>query len=166
MAQELELRRVLVVDDEPSILQAISRVLNRENIEVEVAENSRAALELIETKKFQTVICDIMMPEMTGLEFFANVQVNGITTPFVFLTGYGDKMRMLEAIRLGATDFIAKPFDNSELLEVVYRVLDIGMRRNRIFKQIENENLALYETIKRDERMIALMRINNNKKSA
>ncbi len=166
MKHELEVRKVLIVDDEPGLRDALSRVMKSQNIQTEIADNGRMALEVLKGQPFHAVLCDIMMPEMTGLDCLAQAQSEGIITPFIFVTGFGDADRMLQAIRLGAIDFINKPFDNDEIIDVVFRVLEIGTRRSRILKEIENANPSLLQSFKKEERMISLMRANNNKKRA
>ena len=164
MRKELGLPTVLIVDDEHNLRDALARVLKSQNLQFEQAENGKVALEVMRDRQFHAVLCDIMMPEMTGLECLAQAQIEGILAPFIFLTGYGDSERMLQAIRLGAIDFISKPFDNDEVLDVVFRALDIGSRRNHILKEIREVNPDLLNRIRKDERMISLMRANNNKK--
>ena len=158
----LEIRRVLIVDDEPDLRDALSRLIKEENIETQTAENGLAALELLRTQNFHAVLCDIKMPEMNGLDCLAQAQSEEIITPFVFVTGYGDADRMLQAIRLGAVDFINKPFDNNEITEVMFRVLEIGTRRRKIFREIEKESSHLLENVRREERMISFIRLSNN----
>lgn len=166
MKHELEIRKVLIVDDEPDLRDALSRIMRRQNIQAVEAENGQVALELLKQEQFHTVLCDIMMPKMTGLDCLAKAQVEGIITPFIFLTGFGDTDRMLQAIRLGATDFINKPFDNNEILDVMFRVLEIGIRRNRILKEIEKNSTDLFASFQKEERMISLLRTHNNRKQA
>ncbi len=164
MRPVLELPTVLLVDDEPDLCNALARIMKSQNIPFEQAENGKVALELLRARKFHAVLCDIMMPELTGLQCLAQAQVEGIFTPFIFLTGYCDSERMLQAIRLGAVDFIAKPFDNNEVLDVVYKTLYIGARMDSIISRIKETNSDLLESVKKDERMISLLRVNNNKK--
>jgi DNA-binding NtrC family response regulator len=163
---ELEIRKVLIIDDEPGLRDALTRVMRGQNIQTVEAENGPMALEILKNQEFQAVLCDIMMPDMSGLDCLTQAQSQGIMTPFVFVTGYSDSDRMLQAIRLGAVDFISKPFDNTEILDVLFRVMEIGIRKKRINKEIEGANSYLSESIKKEERMISLMRASNNKKRA
>lgn len=164
MKKDLEIRKVLIVDDEPDLRDVLSRMMKGLNIESQQAENGRVALDLLKHNVFHAVLCDIMMPEMTGIECLAAAQIEGITTPFIFITGYSDKSRMLQAVRLGALDFIAKPFDNAEVADVIFRVLEIGTRRAQMFKDLESANPSLYLDMKKNERMISMMKARNNQK--
>lgn len=162
MKRELEIRKVLIVDDEPELRDILLRMMHSLNLEAEVAENGEVALSMLKTSYYHTALCDIMMPEMTGLECLANAQVAGVITPFVFITGYDDSNRMLQAIRLGALDFIAKPFDNHEVTDVVFRALEVGTRRRQIAKALRETDPELSKSIEKDDKMISLMRARNN----
>lgn len=153
---------VLVVDDEPDLRDILGRILKSQNIQFDLAENGLIALEKLRTEKYHTVLCDIMMPEMTGLQCLAQAKVEGLLAPFVFLTGYADHQRMLQAIRLGAVDFLTKPFENSGVVDVVFRALDMGIRQVEIMNEIKILDSDLLMRIKRNEKMISLMRANNN----
>lgn len=166
MRKALEVRRVLIVDDEPEIREALKRIMKLFNLESETSENGKVALEMLKEKRFQAVLCDIMMPEMTGLQCLAYAQTLDISTPFIFVTGFGDKDKMLQATRLGAVDFILKPFDIEEIADVTFRVLEIGARQERIKSEIRDQNPSLFSDIQRDEHMISLLRVTNNKKRA
>lgn len=133
--------KVLIVDDEPDLRKTLIRVLQSLNIQTMEAENGKYALEMLRDQKFHAVLCDIKMPEMTGLECLAHAQVEGIVSPFVFLTGYADSHHMLQAIRLGALDFIPKPFENLEVLNVLLRALEVGSRRIHLLETLEAGNL-------------------------
>lgn len=160
--RQQEIKKVLIVDDEPDLRDTLSRVFRAENISIETAENGIQALAALKSENFQAVLCDIMMPEMNGLDCLAQAQVESIPTPFVFLTGYADADRMLEAIRLGAVDFINKPFENREIVEVMFRVLEIGARKLEILRMIENQEPGLVNHIRKQEKMLSFMRLNNN----
>lgn len=164
MKHELEIRKVLIIDDEPDIRSIMKRILEKQNIQADQAENGITGLELLGQNHYQAVLCDIMMPELNGLDCLAQAQARGILTPFIFVTGYSDEELMLQAIRLGAIDFISKPFNNNSLLETVFRVLEIGSRRDRMIKEMGEDNPNLITFIKKEEQMISLMRIKNNKK--
>lgn len=165
MKKSFEMSRVLVIDDEPIILMALARVLKEQNIEVEVAGNGRIALEALRRQQYHAVLCDIMMPEMNGLDLLVQCSGAGISAPFIFVTGFGDESLMLQAIRLGATDFIRKPFDVREITDVVFRTMEIGKRRDRIMKGIAEADPQLFKEIEKEEKYISLMRVFNNSKA-
>lgn len=163
MKKELEVRRVLVVDDEPDIRNILSSSIRDLNIECDEAENGLQALELLRKNDYHAVLCDIGMPEMNGLECLAKAQVENVNAPFVFVTGYDDQARTLQAIRLGALDFISKPFDWDEVKEVVYRVIEIGIRRNFMYQHLKTTDPKVFEALMEGKKMVSLMRARNNK---
>lgn len=164
MGEDLKIRRILVVDDEPDLRGILLKIIKELNIECDQAGNGQEALEALRVHEYHLVVCDIMMPVMTGLECLSASQAENVKTPFVFLTGFGDSNRMLQAMRLGAIDFINKPFDVSEVVEVIFRALEIGVRRHQIHEKIEKQAPELLPQIKKQERIISLMRSHNNKK--
>ncbi len=164
MKRELEIRKILIVDDEPDIRDILARIMRSLNIHSEQAENGKIALDLLSRGTFHAVLCDIMMPEMTGLECLAKAQIEGVTSPFIFVTGYEDRTRMLQAIRLGALDFISKPFDNREVADVVFRALEVGSRRAHMLREVENTDTDLFSRLKKEERLISIMRATNNQR--
>lgn len=116
-------RRALVVDDEPDIRDLICKFLSKEAIQTQTAENGKEALRYAETEEFDLILSDITMPEMNGLEFLNLLRNKGRNTPVVFVTAYTNAPNALEALRLGATDFVSKPFRHGTLLDAVGRAI-------------------------------------------
>lgn len=163
MTKDLKIHKVLIVDDEPDLREILSNIVTGLNIQCETAEDGQQALEMLRKNTYHTVLSDIMMPRMTGIELLTVARVENIVTPFIFVTGFGDNVRMLQAIRLGVLDFISKPFDNEEIAEVLFRALEIGVRHDNINTKIMKQNPELFADIMKEERMISLMRARNNK---
>lgn len=161
---ELPQRRVLIVDDEKDLRESLARLLRGQNILIELAANGKEAIECLKSQEFHCVLCDIMMPEMSGLECLSQAYSEGILTPFIFLTGYSTQNVTVQAVRLGAVDFISKPFDNNDVLDVTFRALEIGVRRNKIVKKLKITDPELLESLTKEERIISLMRVLNNTK--
>lgn len=164
MKRDLEIRRVLIVDDEPELRDVLSLIVKHHNIQTDIAADGREALEKLRQQDFHAVLCDIMMPEMNGMECLAQAQVEGLVAPFIFVTGQDDSKRMLQAIRLGALDFISKPFNSQDVMDVLFRVLEIGTRRSHMLKSVLQMDPELSERIKKDEKYISLMKATNNMK--
>jgi CheY-like chemotaxis protein len=114
---------ILVIDDEPIIHESLKRVLGREGFRVDGALCGREGLKLLSQKKFDLILTDLMMPEMDGLEFLAELRKAGIHTPMIMITGYPTIRTALQALRLGAADYIPKPVTRKELLPPVWRTL-------------------------------------------
>jgi two-component system sensor histidine kinase/response regulator len=118
--------RILVVDDDSDIRFVARLALKRGQHEITLAESGRAALAHLDTgAPCDLILCDRMMPEMSGLETLAEVRkrTDRAATPFVFLTAKAQKDEIDEGLRLGATRYLTKPFEPKELLAEVNGVL-------------------------------------------
>lgn len=101
---------ILVVDDEASIREFLQIMLKREKMLVEVAQNGREALEKLAHQSFDLVITDMQMPEVTGLELLAKIKEKDPETPVMMITAFGSTETAVEAMKLGAYDYLSKPF--------------------------------------------------------
>lgn len=133
---------LLIVDDEADLRTILAEILKGSAREVHVAADGKEALGRIRTGSIDVVLSDINMPAMSGLELLAQVRAQGIEMPFVFLTGYGDKEKAIEALRLGATDFLEKPFDPARVINVIGK----AMQLSHAMKEVEVETESLYAT--------------------
>jgi len=115
--------KILVAEDDPQMQLAIKASLMRAGYEVEVAGNGRAALEYIQAQGCDLIISDQRMPEMCGQELLSAIQEKELAIPFIMITAYGTISQAVEAMQLGAADFITKPFAAEDLVRVVERVL-------------------------------------------
>ncbi len=115
---------ILIIDDEKSIRRSLSEILSYEKYHTETAENAVEALKLIEDKEFDAILCDIKMPEMDGIEALPKMLELKPDTPVIMLSGHGNIDTAVEAIKLGAFDFIEKPVDLNRLLITLKNALD------------------------------------------
>lgn len=129
---KLEVRTLLVVDDEPLMLEALTDILLPLGISVVQAEDAEQALTILKTTKVTAVLSDIRMPGYSGLEFLEKLRATGNNVPFVFLTASNEKDKMHRALQLGAIDFLEKPFEGDHLKEVVFKLLEIGIRQQEL----------------------------------
>lgn len=134
----MEDTRILVVDDEPFIRSLLIDLVSDLNLKSDEAENGMAALELLKVKNYHVVLSDIKMPTMGGIELFENALKLNIFTPFIFLTGYSDEEMIVKALRLGAIDFLGKPFLPVELSNVIVRTIELGERRLELMREIKS----------------------------
>ena len=114
---------ILVVDDEVHVRQALKDILTYENYEVEEAADGKTALQLIQQKMFDVVLCDIKMPGMDGLELLQKIQ-EITNVPIIMISGHGTIDTAVEAIKKGAFDYISKPPDLNRLLVSIRNALD------------------------------------------
>jgi CheY-like chemotaxis protein/glycine cleavage system H lipoate-binding protein len=121
-------RDVLVIDDEPTVTQAVMKVCSEEGMTVAAADNASAALRLLEDSKFRLVLCDIMMGELDGFQFLEELDRRGIQTPVIMMTGYSTVENAVKSLTsTGTVDYISKPFTADELLTVIRRSLRCAM---------------------------------------
>ena len=115
---------ILVVDDEKTIRQALTEILEDESYEVSQAADGAEALELIQKNSYDAVLCDIKMPKMDGIELLDKVVESGVDVPFVMISAHGTIETAVDATKKGAYDFIQKPPDLNRLLLTVRNALD------------------------------------------
>lgn len=127
--------RILVVDDEESIREFLEIMLRKEGYEVTTAEDGAKGLEIIKKKTFDLVISDLQMPNMTGLELLKNVRDSYPDLLFMMITAFGTTETAVEAMKLGAYDYITKPFKIDEVRIVIGNAL-----RSRNL-EVENRSL-------------------------
>ena len=128
---------ILVVDDEERMRHLLSIMLTRKGHRVEQAGDGVEALEMIESTPFDMVITDIKMPRLDGTGLLKKVMEMDIPCPVVFITAFATVESAVEAMRLGATDYITKPFEDRRILLTVERTLNISriMAENRDLKR-------------------------------
>ena len=115
--------RILVVDDELSLLQQLQRILQKERYIVEIASDGESALDKIFGAQFDLIILDIMMPKIDGLSVLDHTRKAHIDTPVLMLTAKGDIKDRIRGLDLGADDYMPKPFSLDELLARVRALL-------------------------------------------
>lgn len=116
-------RDILVVDDEEVITQAVVRVCGAEGLSVDVAASAEAATMRMAQGTYRLIICDVMMADVDGFEFLADLVRRRIRTPVIMSTGMSTMENAVKALYSGAIDFIPKPFTADELLTAVTRGL-------------------------------------------
>ena len=114
---------VLVVDDERNIRLTLSMALEALNIPVDTAENGEEALQKLAEKSFQLMLLDLKLPDIDGLEVLRQVVDKHSATKVIIITAYGSVEVAVEAMKLGAIDFLQKPFQPTEVRDMVRRLL-------------------------------------------
>ncbi|BAV09366.1 Response regulator receiver domain-containing protein [Filimonas lacunae] len=123
--------KILIVEDEPFILQTLEECLKSGGYEVITARDGRDALISLQKSPPDLILTDIMMPYTSGLELIGITRSSGrMEIPIIVLSGIDEEATVMEAFRLGADDFISKPFNAPELLLRVKRLLLISPRKN------------------------------------
>jgi two-component system, OmpR family, response regulator MprA len=152
--------RILVVDDEPAVLEAVDRALRLEGYETELAADGAEALDALATRAPDALVLDVLMPRVDGLEVCRRLRAAGDRTPVLVLTardGVPDRVRGLDA---GADDYLVKPFALEELLARLRALLrrSGGAGEHEILRFADLELRPLEHTVSRGRREIALTR--------
>ena len=132
---------VIFVDDDPHIRQAIAQTLTLEDLSIACFEDARSGLESISQDYEGVVLCDYNMPGMDGLEMLDRIRAMDETIPVIILTGQGDISTAVTAMQQGAYDFIEKPFDHDELLELLRHALEkrhLALENRRLKAQLKH----------------------------
>jgi DNA-binding response OmpR family regulator len=115
--------RALVVDDEEVVLASVERTLSREGFAVDKVLTAEDALAKLAEEVYDVVITDLMMPRLNGIELLGRIKEMELSVPTVMVTGHPTIKTAMEALKLGAVDYIPKPFTRQELLSPVSRAL-------------------------------------------
>jgi len=130
---------MLVVDDEPSVLQLFRRMFEKVGIEVLTAESAAAALEVVARIPPDVVVLDVFLPDESGLQTFQRLQRVDSRLPVVFMTASGDSDKAIEAMKLGALDYLIKPLDFAQVRKLVDQALEV---RRWMLQPIEMQQAA------------------------
>lgn len=117
-------KRILVVDDEENTRIGLSKLLSREGFVVELAANGTEALEVLHRQKVNLVISDINMPDMNGLAFLREISRRFPSTNVIMITAFGGVESYLEAMNLGALEYLHKPVRLDELRSVMRKLFN------------------------------------------
>jgi DNA-binding NtrC family response regulator len=115
--------RILVVDDEIEIRESLEALLDLEGFQVDLAVNAAEGERKLESRAYDLVLLDLMMPEKSGMEMLRDVRERDRHTPIFMITAYGTLEAAVQAVKLGANDYLAKPWDNEKLLIEIERVI-------------------------------------------
>ncbi len=120
----MDKQRILVIDDEAIVRVSCDRVLGPEGYDVELTSRGDEALRRLDAERFDLVLTDLKMPDMDGLEVLKKIKEKWPHIPVIIITGYGTISTAVQAIKLGAYEYIEKPFNPEDILSVVKRSLE------------------------------------------
>ncbi len=131
--------RLLVVDDEEVICEGCRRIFNRQGFEVEKCSDACQGLSLAKQNDYSAILLDIKMPTMDGIAFLEALRKQKADVPVVLMTGYPSIPNAASAIRLGASDYVTKPFTPEEITQAVHRLLhhDTTPSARKVFTSVE-----------------------------
>jgi DNA-binding response OmpR family regulator len=116
-------RRLLVVEDDRTLRQALAFNLTREGYEVATAPDGESALDAARNPQLDLILLDVMLPGMSGVEVLRVLRRDGVVTPVIILSAKGDEIDRVVGLKVGADDYVAKPFSRPELLARIEAVL-------------------------------------------
>jgi len=120
--------RLLVIDDDIELFGLLQRFLKREGFQAESAATAATGLEKVAKNGYALIVLDVMLPDQSGFEALSSLRAAGIRTPVLMLTAKGDTHDRVRGLEMGADDYLAKPFDPSELAARIRAIL----RRARV----------------------------------
>ena len=120
--------KVFVIDDDTSVLKSLSRLLRSSGLEAETFESAEQFLERNRYEGVGCIVLDVEMPGLSGTALQDRLNASGLPMPVIFITGHGDISMGVRAMKKGAVDFLAKPFDDEALLEAVRRAIETDTR--------------------------------------
>lgn len=154
--------QVLLIEDEESIRRVMSRILKEENDQYQITEavDGKQGLDLLSKGQFDLVLCDIKMPKMDGIEVLKKANDERLNIPFIMLTGHGNIETAVEAMKLGAYDFISKPPDLNRLLNSVRHAFEnksLRSENTKLKNKVAQKYLIIGESFSIEEvkRMIS-----------
>jgi two-component system response regulator PilR (NtrC family) len=153
--------RILVVDDERSIRELLAIVLRRDGYEVILAENGRTALNVLEQEPVDLLISDIKMPDMSGVEVLRAAKQIDQDILGIMITAFASTESAVEALRMGAYDYVSKPFDVDELKIIVRNALERRQLRqeNLLLKRALQSSHQFSSIVGRGEAMLAVFKL-------
>jgi two-component system, NtrC family, response regulator AtoC len=139
--------KALVVDDERKMRRILQMVLERMGIDAVAAESGDEALQRFEAERIDLVLTDLKMPGLGGIELLRELRARDGEVPVIVLTAFGTVPTAVEAMKLGAVDYVLKPFDLDAIELVIRRALDLSRYRteNRYFREREEAAPAVFE---------------------
>ncbi len=150
---------LLIVDDDPYVLESISTLLKEYGYEVFTCQNANDALNMVEKVCFDVVLTDIKMPQITGIELLQNIRAYNQQVPVILMTAFAELDVAVDAIKRGAFDFITKPYNPDYLLHSVEKAI----KYTRFVQMEKNYKSMLEDTVKlrTQELADALMMVKN-----
>ena len=131
---------IMVVDDELSMREVLELMLTREGYTVTCAENGRSAIALLEKDRYDLMLCDIKLGDISGLDVLQASKKSNPDTVVILISAYATTETAVEAMNEGAYDYVPKPFDKDELMQTVAKALDL--------KTLEHEKMLLDDQLK------------------
>lgn len=138
--------KVLIVDDEVGILDTVSGILEDEGYKTLTAVDAETAIDILEKEEIDLIFLDVWLPKMNGIEAIKKIKEKDFQIPVIMISGHGNIELAVQAVKLGAFDFIEKPLSIERIILTAERALE--------FKRLERENIKLRSTVMRKYELI------------
>lgn len=159
---QIDMAEILIIDDEKAIRETLKEILEYEKHTVSIAEDGKKGLDKIREKEFDLIFCDIKMPEMDGMDLLERIELLGIESPIVMISGHANIETAVDSLKKGAFDFLEKPLDLNRVLVTVRNALDrqslhneTKTLRRKVSKQKFNEIIGESPAIQKIKEMIS-----------
>ncbi len=145
-------KSILIIDDDMYISKILEKFLNREGFETEAILKGRAAVEVLRKKKFDAVLCDIRLPDINGVELLQLIRQIDPDVPVIMMTAYAEVQSAVQAIKLGAYDYVSKPVYPEEIVRILRQAWKSGQEPKESGKPsgefISGNSLAMKELVR------------------
>jgi two-component system response regulator AtoC len=154
-------KRILIVEDEENFRHMLFVILKKENYDVETASNGEEGLKKIAVSSFDQILCDIRMPQMDGMEFLTEVQKMGVSTTIIMMSAYGTIDTAIEAMKLGAYDYISKPFKPDEVILTLKKAEERERLRkeNELLRKEVQKEYSFKNIVSKNEKMLNIFEV-------
>lgn len=115
--------RILIVEDEDTLCESLQRVFRREGYEADIADSAETAFRLLDNNTYDLILTDVILPGISGIELIARYKEQNPDQKVIIMTAYASLQTAVEALRVGACDFIVKPIMHDELKRMVKKAL-------------------------------------------
>jgi len=137
-------QKILVVDDEPFIRKSVSELLMDEGYQVQEAEDSQVCMEMLKKESFDLLLLDIQMPGINGMDAFKKMAKEDFKVDVIMMSGHGNIQTAVEALKIGAFDFLEKPFSSKRLKSTVHAAMQKRLSLKPVMENIQ-KNLGPYQ---------------------
>jgi len=154
-------KKILVVDDEESIRWVLGKCLEKEGYVVKYAENGAQALDSASANDFSSIILDITMPDMNGFEVLTELRSRDIDPPVIIITAQNTVKNAIDAMKQGAYDYIAKPFDLDEVKITVERAIDsyVNSKKLELLRAESSDTETLHDIVGKSPAMLNIYKM-------
>lgn len=156
---------IYIIDDDEAVRQSLEFLLKTAGLKAQAFESARAFFEVLPQVSFGCVITDVRMPEITGIDLLKKVKEVNPDLPVIVISGHGDISLAVEAMKIGAMDFLEKPFDDDQLLASVRTALDREAEVARRHAELANIHQKLAALSNRERQVLEGLVVGNPNKT-